>query len=234
MPPGEKKSITVSEEGQDVLGRQVAADLLSIGAVLLRPDDPFTWSSGLRAPIYCDNRLTMIHPPVRRRIARGLARIIEAHGLAPEVVVGTATAGIPHAAWLAERLDLPMAYARGARKAHGRENRIEGRVEGGQRAVVVEDLVSTGGSAWAAVEALRATGAEVTAVLAIFSYGLAAATRRFAPAAPPLYTLTDLETLLSVAREEERLDDPALKALRDWRRDPEGWAERNRRPTTDG
>lgn len=224
MSLGEKKSTTVSD-GEDLLDEKIAADLLSIGAVLFRPEEPFTWSSGLRTPIYCDNRLTMAHPPVRRRIAHGFARLVEQYDLAPDIIVGTATAGIPHAAWLAERLDLPMAYVRGGRKAHGRENRIEGRVEEGQRAVVVEDLVSTGGSAWDAVEALREVQAEVAAVLAIFSYGLEEANRRFAPAAPPLYTLTDLETLLAVARQEGRLDDRALETLRDWRQDPETWSE---------
>ncbi len=210
----------------DAPARRLAADLLAIEAILLRPETPFTWSSGLKSPVYCDNRLTLAHPPVRRRIAEGFAEVIRAHALRPGVIAGTATAGIPHAAWLAERLDLPMAYVRSKAKGHGRENRIEGRVEKGQRAVLVEDLVSTGGSALGAVEALRTAGAEVAAVVAIFSYGLGEAERRFTEAGVKLRTLTDFEALLAVAEAEERLPANAVETLRAWRRDPEAWQRR--------
>jgi orotate phosphoribosyltransferase len=205
------------------LARTLAADLLDIGAVLLRPDDPFTWASGLKAPIYCDNRLTLAHPPVRRRIADGFVEVLEREGLAPAVIAGTATAGIPHAAWLAERLDRPMAYVRGAAKGHGRQNRIEGRVEEGQAVVLVEDLVSTGGSSLEAVEALRAAGADVQAVLAIFSYAFDDAHARFEAAGVPLHVLTTFPTLVEVAAGHGTLTDAGRTALAHWRADPAAW-----------
>lgn len=204
--------------------QQLAHDLLDIEAVLLAPDDPFTWSSGLHAPIYCDNRLTMGYPRIRRAIRDGFAAVIDEAGWTPDVIVGTATAGIPHAAWLADRLDAPMAYVRSAAKAHGRHNQIEGRVRAGQSAVVVEDLVSTGGSALSAVEAVREAGVTVEAVLAIFTYELDAAAARFAAADVPLAPLTGYRTLLEVAEARGALTADALHALRAWRRDPEQWS----------
>jgi len=204
--------------------QQLARNLLDIKAVLLAPDDPFTWSSGLRAPIYCDNRLTMAYPQVRRAIRDGFATVLNDKGWAPDVIVGTATAGIPHAAWLADRLDAPMAYVRSSAKAHGRQNQIEGRVTAGQTAVVIEDLVSTGGSALDAVEAVREAGATVLAVLAIFTYELDAAAERFAAADVPLRTLTQYSTLLDAAEARGELTPEALRTLRDWRHDPEGWS----------
>lgn len=204
-------------------GRRVAADLLDVGAVLLRPDTPFTWSSGMKAPIYCDNRVTLAHPAVRRHITDGFVGLAEQHAFTPDVVAGTATAGIPHAAWLAERLDAPMAYVRSKPKGHGRKNRIEGRVTVGQRILLVEDLISTGGSALAAAQALRAAGTELTAVLAIFTYGLDASRQAFAEAEVPLYPLTDFDTLLDVAQEKGRLTREALSALRDWQQAPNEW-----------
>lgn len=206
--------------------RRLAGDLLDIEAVLLAPDDPFTWSSGLRAPIYCDNRLTMAHPHVRRAIRDAFAAVIKREELAAEVIVGTATAGIPHAAWLAERLDRPMAYVRSSQKGHGRQNRIEGVVEPGQSVVVIEDLISTGGSALNAVEALREAGATVEAVLAIFSYELDAAAERFAAVDVPHITLTGYRVLLEEAQARGTLTPTALEALQDWRRDPEAWSDR--------
>ncbi|MEM1270686.1 MAG: orotate phosphoribosyltransferase, partial [Bacteroidota bacterium] len=137
---------------------QIAAALLRIEAVSFSPADPFTWASGLRSPVYCDNRVTLAYPDVRRLIRDGFVQLIRSAGVLPDVIVGTATAGIPHAAWVAEALDLPMAYVRSKAKAHGRENQIEGRVVAGQRAVVIEDLISTGGSSIAAAEALQAVG----------------------------------------------------------------------------
>lgn len=204
--------------------RRLAAALLRIEAVAFSPEEPYTWASGLRSPIYCDNRVTMAYPPVRRSITEGFAEILAREGIAPEAVVGTATAGIPHAAWLAGRLDLPMAYVRSKAKAHGRGNRVEGRLEAGANVVVVEDLVSTGGSSVAVVEALRTAGVRVEAVLAIFSYGLPAAREAFARAAVPLHTLTDFATLLDVARETGALAPEAVASLEAWRRDPEAWS----------
>lgn len=206
--------------------RRLAADLLDLRAVLFAPDEPFTWASGLRSPIYCDNRLTLSDPAVRGRIADGFAALLDAHGYAPDVVVGTATAGIPHAAWLAERRSLPMAYVRSAPKGHGRGNQIEGRVEAGQRVVLVEDLVSTGGSALTAVEALRAAGAEVLAVLAVFSYGFPAAADAFDAAGVPLHTLTDYPMLLEEARRQARVPAEAVETLAAWQRDPAAWSAR--------
>ena len=215
----------MSTSSGESLARQIAVDLLAIGAVALAPEAPFTWASGLRAPIYCDNRLTMAHPRVRRRLTDGFAALLEQHALRPQVLVGTATAGIPHAAWLAERLDLPMAYARSKAKEHGRGNRIEGRLEPGQHAVVVEDLISTGGSSLAAVEAVREEGVLVEALVAIFSYGLPGAAERFAEKGVPCHTLTNFETLLAVAADEQRLPPHALDSLRTWQADPHAWSK---------
>lgn len=207
------------------LARRLAADLLSIGAVTLRPDDPFTWASGLRSPIYCDNRLTMAYPAVRESIASGFADLLAQEALAPAVIVGTATAGIPHAAWLAARTGLPMAYVRAQAKAHGKTNRIEGRLDAGQPVVVVEDLVSTGGSSVGVVEALREAGAAVLAVLAVFTYGLPAAEAAFRDAELPLHALTDYDTLVDVAAERGTLPAGARDTLRAWRRDPTAWSD---------
>lgn len=214
----------IAQLDTDARARQLATHLLDIEAVLLRPEAPFTWASGLQSPIYCDNRLTMAHPPVRRAIRDGFAARIAAHDLSAEVIAGTATAGIPHAAWLAEALDAPMAYIRSSAKGHGRKNQIEGHIAPGQHVVVIEDLVSTGGSALDAVAAVRAAGAEVAAVLAIFSYGLDAATEAFADANVSLHTLTDFPTLLEVAVERGGLSEDELSTLEAWRRNPEAWS----------
>lgn len=206
------------------LPRRIAAHLLNIGAVALSPNEPFTWASGLKSPIYCDNRLTMAYPPVRRDLTEGFASITMQQAFTADVIVGTATAGIPHAAWLAHHLDLPMAYVRSKPKAHGRGNQIEGKLEAGQRVVIVEDLVSTGMSSLAVVRAVREVGVEVTALLAIFSYGLPQSVAQFSAAGVPLYTLTDFETLLDVASEQGSLSPDALRSLQAWRFDPPGWS----------
>lgn len=202
----------------------IARDLLAVGAVTLRPDAPFTWASGLRAPVYCDNRLTLAVPEVRRRITEALADRVATESLAPDAVAGVATAGIPQAALLADRLGLPLAYVRAQAKGHGRRNRIEGRIEPGWRVVVVEDLISTGGSSLAAVEALREQGVEVAGVLAGFTYGFAEAEEAFAAAGVPLFALTTLEALLEEAERSGSLDRQQLASLRDWRRDPQAWS----------
>ena len=197
--------------------------LLRIGAVRLRPDEPFQWSSGRYAPIYCDNRLTLGYPEVRRDLTAGFEALIAEHELEPDVVAGTATAGIPHAALLAERLERPLAYVRSRPKGHGRGKQIEGVLERGQRVVLVEDLVSTGGSALGAVEALRSAGSEVVAVLAIFSYGLPVARADFEKARIPLFALASFDALLAEARRE--LSAENVQVLEAWRRDPEVWSE---------
>jgi len=213
----------------DLFRRHVAYDLLRIQAVSLAPENPFTWASGLRSPIYCDNRLTMAYPGIRKKLTEGFVALLRQHTLEPAVIVGTATAGIPHAAWLAHRLGLPMAYVRSTPKGHGHGNQIEGRLEPGQRVVVVEDLVSTGMSSMRVVEVIREQAqADVAALLAIFTYGLAGVDARFAAAAVPFYALTDFDALLTVASEQAHLTDENLQSLKAWQRDPQGWSEAHR------
>ena len=204
----------------------VARDLLRIGAVSLRPDDPFTWASGRLSPVYTDNRLTLSHPGVRGRIADAFAGLVRQRHAETGAVSATATAGIAHGALLADRLGLPFSYVRAAAKGHGKQNRIEGRVEAGQRVVLVEDLVSTGGSVLSAAEALREAGAEVVAALAVFSYGFPEADRAFEAAGLPLATLTDFAALARAAQETGALGADAWDVLRDWRDDPVGWSKR--------
>ena len=205
--------------------RSVARELLRIDAVSLRPHDPFTWSSGLVAPIYCDNRRTLAHPSIRRAIADGFAEVVREAGWESISIAGTATAGIPHAAWLTERLEAPMAYVRSEAKGHGQGRRIEGtRLGPGDEAVVVEDLISTGGSALEAVSAVRETGATVRAVLAIFSYGLDAAASAFEAADVEAHVLTTFPVLLDVAHRQHDLSAEARALLDDWQADPEAWS----------
>ena len=203
---------------------EVARDLLRIGAVTLRPADPFTWASGRLAPVYTDNRLTLAHPDVRRRLTDAFEGLVRGLATPPDVVAGTATAGIPHAAWLADRLGLPMAYVRSKPKAHGAGNQIEGGAGRGDAVVLVEDLISTGGSVATAGEALRDAGAFVDAVLAVFTYGLAESADTLANAGHHVWALTDVATLARVAREDGALSDADLDALAAWRRDPAAWS----------
>lgn len=221
--PDPDSSMPVGKQAAD-RARSLAAALLNIGAVELRPTSPFTWSSGLVAPIYCDNRLTLSHPRARRTIRDGFVEVLRLQSLTATTIVGTATAGIPHAAWLAEAIDRPMAYVRSSAKEHGQGARIEGGVEAGDEVVVVEDLISTGGSALDAVAALRAAGATVRAVLAIFSYELDAAAAAFRDADVPRYVLTTFGTLIDVAHERTDLSGEDLDVLRAWRADPEAWS----------
>ncbi|AMV10390.1 MULTISPECIES: orotate phosphoribosyltransferase [Geobacillus] len=201
----------------------IAAKLLEIGAVALQPNEPFTWSSGLKSPIYCDNRLTLAYPGVRRLIADGLAELIRTHFPKADLIAGTATAGIPHAAWVSERLELPMCYVRSQAKAHGKGKQIEGQAEPGQRVVVIEDLISTGGSSLAAVRALKEAGCEVLGVAAIFTYGLEKAKQAFAAENLPAYTLTDYNTLIETAVRLGAVSEHDLATLRQWRENPEEW-----------
>jgi orotate phosphoribosyltransferase len=221
--PDPSSSSVPAPTGRD-RARTLAASLLGIGAVELRPADPFTWTSGLAAPIYCDNRLTIAYPDVRRAIRDGFAALLDEEGLLPATIAGTATAGIPHAAWLAEAVDQPMAYVRDEAKGHGTGARIEGRVRAGDDVVLVEDLISTGGSALDAVAALRDAGARVRAVLAIFSYELEAAARGFDAAEVACHVLTDFGVLVDVAHAEGRLSDAERETLRAWRADPGAWS----------
>ncbi|MBM4763990.1 orotate phosphoribosyltransferase [Bacillus sp. B15-48] len=203
--------------------KEIAGSLLEIEAVSLRPNDPFTWSSGLRSPIYCDNRLTLSYPEVRSKIAQGLQELIKEQFPEVEVVAGTATAGIPHAAWVSERMSLPMCYVRSKAKGHGKGNQIEGKVTSGQKVVVVEDLISTGGSVINAVEALREAGCEVLGTVAIFTYELEKGKELLKEANVDVYSLTDFTTLAEVARERNEISTSDLEKLADWRKNPSEW-----------
>ena len=180
---------------------QIARHLLQIQAVFLRPDEPFTWASGIQSPIYCDNRLTLSDPAVRLDVENGLAELVKTHFPQAEILMGTSTAGIAHAAIAAHLLNLPMGYVRGSAKDHGRQNRIEGKLLPGQKAVVVEDLISTGGSVLEVVESLREAGAEVLGIVSIFTYGMEKAKKRLAEANVVNVSLTDFDTVVSVAIE---------------------------------
>ena len=185
----------------------IAKDLLSIKAVFLSPDEPFTWASGIKSPIYCDNRLTLSYPEVRNDIEKGLAELVQENYPDCEVLMGTSTAGIAHAALVADILNKPMGYVRGSNKSHGRQNRIEGAVREGMKVVVVEDLISTGGSSLEVVDALREAGCEVLGLIAIFTYGLDKATVNFENAHCPFVTLSNYDTLIEVAKEHIIKDD---------------------------
>lgn len=186
----------------DNLQRSIARELLSIGAVFLRPEEPFTWASGIKSPIYCDNRLTLSSPAVRDKVEHGLAALIRDNYPAAEMLMGTSTAGIAHAAITASILNLPMGYVRAEAKSHGRNNRIEGRMEKGARVVVVEDLISTAGSALDVVQALREEGAEVLGIVSIFTYGMKKGMERMEAAGVRNVSLSNLDTLVDVAVEE--------------------------------
>ncbi|UQZ73607.1 orotate phosphoribosyltransferase [Niallia circulans] len=202
---------------------EIAEQLLEIKAVFLQPNDPFTWSSGLKSPIYCDNRLTLSYPKVRKNIATGLADLMKENFPETEVVAGTATAGIPHAAWVSDILDLPMAYVRSKAKAHGKGNQIEGKVEKGQKVVVVEDLISTGGSVITAVNSLREAGCEVLGVVAIFTYELPKGKELLGEAEITAYSLTDYTSLLDVAQKKGYIQEGDLASLNAWKESPENW-----------
>ncbi|RIY38842.1 orotate phosphoribosyltransferase [Psittacicella gerlachiana] len=197
----------------------IAKNLLNIQAVALRPqpEDYFTWTSGIRSPIYCDNRLTMSYPLVRKLIAQSMAQLIKEHFPNVQVLAGTATAGIPHAAWVSELLDLPMTYVRDSKKKHGKTNQIEGLLLPQQNVVVIEDLISTGISSLGAVQALREAGVNVLGVVAIFTYGLEKANQAFAQANCPLYTLTSYDHLIEQALKDNLLQESQVAGLKAWR-----------------
>lgn len=202
----------------------IASALLRIEAVTLSPNDPYTWASGLRSPIYCDNRLTLSYPSVRSLIADALAEKVK--GLAVDVIAGTATAGIPHAAFVAERLELPMVYVRSGNKKHGKGNQIEGVIQPGQRVVVIEDLLSTGMSAIEAAEALQAKGADVIRIQAIFSYGMERLSNNLRDAKIEADALLTFEALLETAQQQGDITIEEQKQLADWSKDPVAWSER--------
>lgn len=205
------------------LAKLIAKDLLEIEAVFLSPNEPFTWASGIKSPIYCDNRITMSYPVVRKAIAKGLAEKIKATYPDVQVIAGTATAGIPHAAWVADILDLPMVYIRSKAKEHGKGNQIEGRIFEGQKMVVIEDLISTGGSVLEAAEAAKREGADVLGVAAIFTYELPKGEEKFAEHNMKLLTLTNYSTLIDAALESNYIEAADVTLLKNWKQDPENW-----------
>ncbi len=208
--------------------KQVAEGLLSIGAVFLRPDEPFTWASGIKSPIYCDNRLTLTAPKVRTTIEEAMAETIRKNYPQCEVLMGTSTAGIAHAAITGHIMNLPMGYVRGAAKDHGRTNRIEGRLEKGDKVVVVEDLISTAGSAIETVEALREEGAEVLGIVSIFTYGMKKGIERLSAANVKNVSLCELDTLLDVAVEKGYIKGSDREKIINFRDNPsdETWMTR--------
>lgn len=205
--------------------KEIAKGLLSIQAVFLRPDEPFTWASGIKSPIYCDNRLTLTAPEVRTKVEEGLMAVIRENYPECEVIMGTSTAGIAHAAIVGHMMGLPMGYVRSSAKDHGRTNKIEGKLEAGQKVVVVEDLISTGGSVLDTVEALREVGAEVLGVASIFTYGMQKGLDRMAAADVKNVSLSDLDTLVEVAAEEGYIKADDVDRLIKFRNNPsdESW-----------
>ena len=207
------------------IAKNIAHDLLSIRAVFLRPEQPFTWASGIKSPIYCDNRLTLTAPEVRTHVEKGLMEIINEHYPEVEVLMGTSTAGIAHAAITGHMMNLPMGYVRSGAKDHGRGNQIEGKLEKGQKVVVVEDLISTGGSVIEVVEALREAGAEVLGIASIFTYGMKKGLDRLAAADVKNVSLSNLDTLVEVAAEEGYIQKEDCERLIKFRNNPadESW-----------
>lgn len=192
----------------------IAKDLLSIQAVFLKPDDPFTWASGIKSPIYCDNRLTLSAPSVRKNVEDGLAEIVKEYYPDAEMLMGTSTAGIAHAAITATILDVPMGYVRSGHKDHGRQNQIEGKLEKGTKVVVIEDLISTGGSVIEVVDVLREAGAEVLGIASIFTYGLQKGIDRLAAANVKNVSLSNADVLVKVAADEGYIKENDIKKLK--------------------
>ena len=207
------------------IDRAVARDLLSIGAVFLRPDEPFVWASGIRSPIYCDNRLTLTAPDVRTRIENGLAAMIRKYYPTAEVLMGTSTAGIAHAAIVGHIMNLPMGYVRSGNKDHGRGNRIEGKLNPGERVVIVEDLISTSGSCLEVAEALREAGAEVLGIASIFTYGMKKGLERLAAAGVVNHSLSNFDAVCEVAAADGQIKPEDIERLRRFRDNPadESW-----------
>lgn len=203
----------------------IARSLLSIKAVFFRPNEPFTWASGIKSPVYCDNRLILTAPEVRERVEQAIADAVRTEYPDAEVLMGTSTAGIAHAAIAAHLMGIPMGYVRSGAKDHGRQNQIEGRLERGQKVVVIEDLISTGGSVLEVVEVLRAAGAEVLGIVSIFTYGMQKGIDRLAAAGVKNHSLTDFDTVARIAGEEGYIEKADIKRLIAFRDDPsdESW-----------
>ncbi len=210
------------------LEKEIAGNLLAAKAVSLRPNQPFTWASGIKSPIYCDNRLILSYPDKRDVVVSGYITAIRKQFSEVQMLMGTATAGIPWAAMCAQEMKLPMGYVRSSNKNHGKENKIEGNCPAGTKVVIIEDLISTGGSVCDVVEALRAVGAEVLGVAAIFTYELSQATKTFTDLNCPLITLSNYSTLIEVALANQTIQDTDLEKLKAWKQDPrdEEWMKK--------
>ena len=211
-----------------MMEKKIAKDLLKIKAVFFRPDEPFTWASGIKSPVYCDNRLTLTAPEVRLDVEEGLAELIKTHYPEAEVLMGTSTAGIAHAAITAHILNMPMGYVRSGAKDHGRQNQIEGRLEKGQKVVVVEDLISTSGSVIEVVNVLREAGAEVLGVVSIFTYGMKKGLERLAEAEVKNISLTNFDVVAQAAAEEGYIAHEDVERLIAFRNNPsdESWIKK--------
>lgn len=203
--------------------KQIAKDLLSIKAVELSPSKPFTWASGIKSPIYCDNRLTISYPEIRKHIAEGISEQIKENYPEVQVIAGTATAGIPHAAWVSELLNLPMIYVRSKPKDHGQGKQIEGILHQNDKVVVIDDLMSTGGSVLKVVDVVQQSGADVLGVAGIFSYQLSQLASNFKKADILYTTITNYSELIDVALEQNYIDNNQREILAQWRQDPEHW-----------
>lgn len=208
------------------IAKQVAEYLLQIQAVKLSPAEPFTWASGLKSPIYCDNRITLSYPEIRNYLKEQFCELIERKFHSAEVVAGVATGGIAQGALVAQEFNLPFVYIRSSQKSHGLENKIEGKVEKGQKVVIIEDLVSTGKSSLNAVHALRNAGCEVVGMAAIFTYGLDIALDNFQETGVKLFTLSDYNTLIEKALETNYINQQDMDSLQEWRKDPKQWGEK--------
>ena len=211
-----------------MMEKKIAKDLLKIKAVFFRPDEPFTWASGIKSPVYCDNRLTLTAPEVRLDVENGLAELVKTHYPEAEVLMGTSTAGIAHAAITAHILNMPVGYVRSGAKDHGRQNQIEGRLEKGQKVVVVEDLISTGGSVIEVVNVLREAGAEVLGVVSIFTYGMKKGLERLAEAQVKNISLTNFDVVAEAAAEEGYIAPEDVERLIAFRNNPsdESWIKK--------
>ncbi len=211
-----------------MIEKKIAKDLLKIKAVFFRPDEPFTWASGIKSPVYCDNRLTLTAPEVRLDVEQGLAQLIKENYPEAEVLMGTSTAGIAHAAITAHLLNMPMGYVRSGAKDHGRQNQIEGRLEPGQKVVVVEDLISTGGSVLEVVDVLRKAGANVLGVVSIFTYGMKKGLERLAEAKVKNVSLTNFDVVAAAAAEEGYIKPEDVQRLITFRDNPsdESWIKK--------
>ncbi|MBP6386369.1 MAG: orotate phosphoribosyltransferase [Pseudarcicella sp.] len=208
---------------QNSLSQTVASMLLKVEAIKLNPDKPFTWASGWKSPIYCDNRVSLSDPEIRTEIKNGLATAVKVYFPDVEVIAGVATAGIPQGALVADWLELPFCYVRPEPKKHGMGNQIEGKIKAGQKVVLIEDLVSTGGSSLKAVDALRAAGIEVLGMVAIFTYGFEIAVQNFENAGLKFHTLSNYQTLIEEAVKNNYISESQLITLHEWRNDPANW-----------